>query len=266
MEDKKDTRNIQPLPTASQREGFLAGSHIGFVFKKIERLSTAIYLISNLWDEREPLKWKLRDKNLCLIEESTKYHYSRLVDKSHIHNELVSRIAEIISLLEIAFASTLLSEMNLRVIKEQYIYLIKLIEEREEGFLLLPKNFFEAKQEDPNYLKPNLIGELHQKDTSLSGDVLYKGHQGQEKDKRMSFRSSTEPRPKPAPSTSKSGDDRQETILSLIRSRGEITVKDAVTVIKGCSEKTIQRELLSMTATGILKKKGERRWSRYSLK
>lgn len=266
MDDKKDIRNMQSVATNGQKEGFLAGSHIAFVFKKIERLSTAIYLISNLWDDKEPLKWKLRDKNLCLIEESTKYHYSRLVDRSHINNELVSRIAEIISLLEIAFSSTLLSEMNLRVMKEEYLYLIRLIEEKDSGFLLLPKNFFEARLGETNYLKASFLGEPHAKDRGMTADVLYKGHKGQEKDKVMSFRSQTEVRSKVAPTDAKPGDGRQETILSLIRSRGEITVKDAVTVIKGYSEKTIQRELLSMTAAGLLKKKGERRWSRYSLK
>ena len=42
-------------------------------------------------------------------------------------------------------------------------------------------------------------------------------------------------------------------------------IKDVSPLIKGCSEKTIQRELLSMVKSGILKKEGEKRWSKYSL-
>jgi DeoR/GlpR family transcriptional regulator of sugar metabolism len=37
-------------------------------------------------------------------------------------------------------------------------------------------------------------------------------------------------------------------------------------VIKDVSEKTIQRELISLIEAGIILKTGERRWSRYSIK
>ena len=58
---------------------------------------------------------------------------------------------------------------------------------------------------------------------------------------------------------------RQETILSIIRRKKEIVIKDISSLLSGVSEKTIQRELLSMVKDGILKKSGEKRWSRYSL-
>jgi len=43
-------------------------------------------------------------------------------------------------------------------------------------------------------------------------------------------------------------------------------VKDFAKVITDISEKTIQRELLDLVQRGVIKKEGERRWSRYSLK
>ena len=58
---------------------------------------------------------------------------------------------------------------------------------------------------------------------------------------------------------------RQSIIISLLRRKKEIMIKDVSPLIHGCSEKTIQRELLSMVDKGILKKIGEKRWSRYSL-
>jgi hypothetical protein len=42
-------------------------------------------------------------------------------------------------------------------------------------------------------------------------------------------------------------------------------IKDVSPLVTGCSEKTIQRELSAMVRSGILKKVGEKRWSRYSL-
>ncbi len=59
--------------------------------------------------------------------------------------------------------------------------------------------------------------------------------------------------------------DRQQVILDTIKEKGELSIKDLTDVIQGCSEKTIQRELISLVSTGILSKTGERRWSKYSL-
>ena len=42
-------------------------------------------------------------------------------------------------------------------------------------------------------------------------------------------------------------------------------IKDVSPLIGGFSEKTIQRELAAMVQAGILRKVGEKRWSRYSL-
>lgn len=59
--------------------------------------------------------------------------------------------------------------------------------------------------------------------------------------------------------------ERQSLILSTISARGESSIKDLTDIIKGCSEKTIQRELIALVDAGSLVKTGERRWSRYSI-
>jgi predicted HTH transcriptional regulator len=58
---------------------------------------------------------------------------------------------------------------------------------------------------------------------------------------------------------------RQSQIISEIKTMGQLTIRDLIGKIEGCSEKTIQRELLSLVEVGVLKKEGERRWSRYSM-
>jgi hypothetical protein len=59
--------------------------------------------------------------------------------------------------------------------------------------------------------------------------------------------------------------DRQTLILNTIHTKGESSIKDLTDIIKGCSEKTIQRELITLVHSGALLKTGERRWSRYSI-
>ena len=59
--------------------------------------------------------------------------------------------------------------------------------------------------------------------------------------------------------------DRREGILSVIKNKGFTSIKDISTVIRGISEKTIQRELQGLVEAGLVVRQGERRWSRYSL-
>ena len=58
-------------------------------------------------------------------------------------------------------------------------------------------------------------------------------------------------------------DTRKRAILELLKGGGHLTIKDFSSVIRDCSEKTIQRELLALVEENVLKKEGERRWSRY---
>ncbi|MDP3763439.1 MAG: hypothetical protein Q8Q92_02155 [bacterium] len=58
---------------------------------------------------------------------------------------------------------------------------------------------------------------------------------------------------------------RQSTIIAILKRKKEVMIKDISPIISGYSEKTIQRELLTMVKAGVLKKVGEKRWSRYSL-
>jgi predicted HTH transcriptional regulator len=56
---------------------------------------------------------------------------------------------------------------------------------------------------------------------------------------------------------------RRDRILSIIKDKGEATIKDVSVLVTDFSEKTIQRELMSLIKEGVLIKEGERRWSRY---
>lgn len=58
---------------------------------------------------------------------------------------------------------------------------------------------------------------------------------------------------------------RRDAILSVLRSKGNASIKDISDVVLDCSEKTIQRELTDMINKGQVVREGERRWSRYRL-
>lgn len=61
------------------------------------------------------------------------------------------------------------------------------------------------------------------------------------------------------------GVGRRERVLSVLKERGEATIKDISEIVTDCSEKTIQRELIDMIKDGIIVREGERRWSKYRI-
>jgi len=62
----------------------------------------------------------------------------------------------------------------------------------------------------------------------------------------------------------KGQNSRMEKILQLVRERKSVSIRDIASEVRGCSEKTIQRELAHLIVQGFVRKVGERRWSTYT--
>lgn len=85
---------------------------------------------------------------------------------------------------------------------------------------------------------------------------------GEKKVSRATERSSV---PSSTQSPTASVMDRRERIRMVLEAKGESTIKDIAAIVTECSEKTIQRELNAMIDDNVVKRQGERRWSKYSL-
>lgn len=68
-----------------------------------------------------------------------------------------------------------------------------------------------------------------------------------------------------ATETSTQSISRSDQIIQVLKDQDGIGIKDFHNVIYDCSEKTIQRELLSLIEKGLVRREGERRWSKYFL-
>lgn len=66
-------------------------------------------------------------------------------------------------------------------------------------------------------------------------------------------------------SVAQSALSRRSRILSVLKDKGQASIKDIAEIIADCSEKTIQRELQSLIKDGTIVREGDRRWSRYSI-
>jgi hypothetical protein len=253
---------------------FNRNSHFSYIFKKTEKLVTAVYMITNFIKDNEPLKWKIRENALELMALNIAFNTVSLSERRDLIKEYQALSLEVVSLSSIAHHSGLISEMNYQILAREFTNLLSTIEKDDnkkanEETVMLDPRFFEVAPKAPTQIPENISDTVPQ---GSERGVSYKGHtpvtsrpleQSRIESKIEYLPVKDMPQKASKPADSKDG--RQSIILKLLSKKSGLGIKDFAESIKGCSEKTIQRELLSMVAAGVIKKEGERRWSTYSL-
>ena len=214
-----------------------------FIYKKAERLAKAIHLILPAFAESVSLRNRIDVVAIGLID-------AALLPPSAARTGLSRELLALSSILSIAHGSGLLSSMNTELIT------------RETRLLL---------QEIAGYEEPRLSFD----ESPTLADIAR--HASERRAKNV-IRSASPRRAVLPQHAASAGDikdthtlsdihikDRRESILSVVKDKGTASIKDISTLVRGISEKTIQRELSTLIGLGMLKKQGERRWSTYSL-
>lgn len=267
MTDNTHTHNIVPKDL-SDTKGLA-----NFLKKKNERLASAVYLVTEYVSDNDPLKWKLRNLALEILSLSAPVGDSRGAGEDLLGSlsgaKLSHKISEILSLIEVALASGSVSQMNFTLLKKEYAKFLslasKLSGQNHWGAYLLDR------ESDQVSSLPGSLATATNQSVQQTAPVESIGHNY----RSMSYKniSDKSPSPRPKETTHKTQakghsfktDNRQETIISFLRHQDWMSIKDISGAIPDVSTKTIQRELTEMVDQGILKKKGERRWSRYKL-
>ncbi len=263
-----DSKNIQQ--NKLNIDVLFSGDSYGlFVFKKTERLVTAIYLLTGVMADAEPMKGKLRAIATDML--STALSMSdRVWGEDLFQKNLSNALCEMTVLFDVALTAQMISTMNHQIITDELKKLTNFLLESSANYssakIAVPQNFFEG---DYNFA-PTDIYQIKKADTIkpviaeqpafFQGQNPIKDNQKIELPAEMSeIKVSKENKP------IKDKNNRQEIILAMLKGGAKLTIKDFAKNIKGCSDKTIQRELIAMVAKGVLKKEGERRWSKYFL-
>ncbi|MDO8493611.1 MAG: hypothetical protein Q7S19_03665 [bacterium] len=213
------------------------GAHHSPVFKavllKTERLVSAVHLVTSLMDTKEKVRDELRSAAV-----------NSMSDLYAVSDKILDRIPYIISLLEVGLTGGLLSQMNYSILKDEYTKLktilptLQLVNNIDTP--VLPDGFFGEELSTPK--KPlNYLKDIGKRTQSHKTDLSTKS-------------------------------SRLDLIVKVIKDSSEYTIKDIISGVSlidpnvGCSDKTIQRDLIYLVGNGTLIKRGERRWSRYSKK
>ena len=200
-----------------------------FVYKKAERLAKGLHLVAPAFASSMSLKNRFDVIAIALID-------AAILPVGEARIALSRELLALSSMLGIVRVGGLLSAMNADLIAREAQLLLQEVAAYEEPRLQLEESLTLssiARQAGPREAR---VPEVARAD---------KGHVKDISDTRIK--------------------DRRGAILSVIRSKGQASIKDISTLVRDISEKTIQRELLALVATGTLQKKGERRWSTYTL-
>ncbi|OGZ15621.1 MAG: hypothetical protein A3J08_00280 [Candidatus Lloydbacteria bacterium RIFCSPLOWO2_02_FULL_51_11] len=236
-----------------------------FIVRKSEKLTAAVYMLTDFFDDKESLKWKLREESISFL--SFINTTVSLRKYPHVLDKLQSLLERIRVLLELGRGARLVSPMNLAILKEEYRLLggaLRKEWEQEEPFrdFEFPEKFFSGdyaptlsdlleKGKGDGLKVADVRGteQRHtddtQKNTEFSRELSgFYGESFAHQEKEL----------------------RRETILKILRAKGKVTIKDISRLVKEVSEKTIQRELTMLMEEGIVAREGKRRWSKYVLK
>lgn len=243
-------------------------------YTKTQKLITALYMVTDIIDREEPIRHKLRTLGLEILSDISNINSARA--------PLAGRIDEMMSFLDIASAMNFISEMNCAILTKEFLELKKSIQESTqikptwlEGFLSEPPLLDKEGVGGGNFGITTSPFGLSSSTRRRENSIGHKGHTriGVQKGSTLLQALS-----KIGVSNRKDFNilkkQRRADIIDIIKNNGgNATIKDIIIKINTgtrnslpYSEKTLQRELMSMTRDGVLNKTGEKRWSRYFVK
>ncbi|MDE2188718.1 MAG: hypothetical protein KGJ35_03260 [Patescibacteria group bacterium] len=255
MEPNKGQNHI-PIDQSFWRTiGLISGDeHLFYIFKKTERIVTALYLVTNLIKDNDPLKWEIRERCMSLVSSTIALTGADNQEKNSFLRFFLTSLLESRTFVNISLGSNIISQMNAEMIIGEIDSLVVYVKDRalesaNKAGYVLSRSFFStetpSRTDDKGQSKDQVKVSQSQSLKNVSSSVSFKKSQSVKQVQK---------------------DNRKESILKILSKQGNLTIKDIIKDITNCSEKTLQRVLIDLIQTGLVKKEGDRRWSRYSLK
>lgn len=252
-----------------------------------EKLVAALYLVTGLLSEREPMKRSLRESSLTLLSRTNLLAHENVKDKLCLYEEALMSVSAIQTELSVARLSGTLSQMNSTLLLQGFASLgaafaqnvktlllgvseatdvlefssaLERVERDEKGTLGVTKELGLKQAEALTTVEAALAS----REGVGSGGTLSPFQKNRDKTFSQTVVGYEKKMPTGVFKARKVS--RREQILSLFVKGHDISIKDISSKIKGCSEKTIQRELNALVFDHIIERIGEKRWSRYVMR
>jgi hypothetical protein len=234
--------------------------------KRAGNIAAALYIVSNVLPEGEPLQKEIRKTGLLILSLANDIAGVKGESYDRLTVEINRAIKKVISYLEVGVTMFLISEMNFRVLRLELMALGGSYESRREGMVDIESIL---RQESVNEViktgdsKKNVLN----KATSQPTSNVSKGHV-----KDIVINVLNKPL---APTFGSSNffkdkvpvlNDRKEKIINSLKAKESSSITDIKLEFPDVSFKTIQRDLQSLIDEDKIERVGERRWSIYKIK
>lgn len=215
------------------------------VYRRVERLVAALYLITNHVPVSEPARNAIRSECLELIERSLMLRDDMSITGSQTITDIKGCVRHLVTLVRMLTVAGVLSTRNAQIAIEALDDLAGFVEVSRvspsaESVTISKEDFLDIRRTTLTDIKDTL----------------------EIKDKRLVKDSGVDQSNTPTSSIPMSL--REQHILGYLTGVGEVGIRDIVSSLPEYSEKMIQRELASLVSAGRVKKTGLKRWSRYS--
>ncbi len=215
-----------------------------YVYKKAERLAKAIYLITPAFASSPALRDRIDRIAMGLVD-------AAVLPVAQAKGGLSRELLSLSSVLAIARAGGLLSPMNADLIAREAQQLLEEVAGYEE-----PQLTFE---EAPSLAELARNASLRERQT-IPGRVPMP-RTPEVKNPTTDAVDSNKGHIKDSDTKA----PRRASIRAALETKGEASIRDISALVRDVGEKTLQRELQALVDEGVVSKKGERRWTLYSL-
>ena len=221
-------------------------------YTKTERIGHALFFIIGQREEERALTERLKERMLDIIEVA-----SFCLKNPGLREEFLVRLLELGTLLRIGSTAGEIGEENARIVSAELAKLSDRVSASVHGGI--PSSLFAVSEREE--ISSDRVSRLRSLTELFEGGIPQgKRHQPQRQTYRTKDMSFNKGLQRHSPMA-----ERSQQILSVVKEKGRVSIKEVSAVIDDCSEKTIQRELATLVQKGLLRKEGQRRWSVYTL-
>lgn len=246
----KDVSNVLEILDSQQIQTNPFGANISGdnSYRRAERISAALHLVTNHVPENEPLRITMRESALRLLGRILELRSGFRGVASEKGQSALVEIRSIISQVRLLAVAGYVSGQNARSIVEAIDELGNLIVISQRSTLA----------EQVSLSREDLLPRAQSIYRTSIGRSISKEKQTPKDNKEIKDNKGTS-------NNSDRESDRSGRILDILRVGGELGIKDISMNLPQYSEKMIQRELADLVEAKTVVKVGEKRWSRYRI-
>lgn len=213
-----------------------------YIIDRIKKLTEALYRVSDLYADQEPLKWLLRENavniynKLVSVMEMSNSMSNSMSDRKQKDNlkEILFYFSQMVHKLDLASLGGFISDINFEILKKEYKKLKEFIEKERDLIIYypIPENLVFTSQLPVLDAQKEKESDNNKRTLSVQTDKT---------------------------------EDRKQKILNFLKNNDKKTIKEVAAIFEGISEKSVQRDLAELVRSGYLETEGEKRWRVYFL-